>query len=58
MYKKAHLISDFRKKISPQLGFEPTKMINSCDALFRMLVSYGELVVVVEIISQKMSQIL
>ena len=24
--KKAHLISDFRKKISPQLGLEPTKM--------------------------------
>ena len=26
MYKKAHLISDFRKKISPQVGLEPTKM--------------------------------
>ena len=26
MYKKAHLISDFRKKISPRLGLEPTKM--------------------------------
>ena len=26
MYKKAHLISDFRKKISPQLGLEPTKV--------------------------------
>ena len=25
MYKKAHLVSDFRKKISPQLGLEPTK---------------------------------
>ena len=24
--KKAHLISDFRKKISPQVGLEPTKM--------------------------------
>ena len=26
MYEKAHLISDFRKKISPRLGLEPTKM--------------------------------
>ena len=26
MYKKAHLISDFRKKVSPQLGLEPTNM--------------------------------
>ena len=26
MYKKAHLISDFRKKKSPQVGLEPTKM--------------------------------
>ena len=24
--KKAHLILDFRKKISPQVGLEPTKM--------------------------------
>ena len=24
--EKAHLISDFRKKISPQVGLEPTKM--------------------------------
>ena len=26
MYKKAHVISDFRKKVSPQLGLEPTNM--------------------------------
>ena len=26
IYEKAHLISDFRKKISPQLGLEPTNM--------------------------------
>ena len=26
MYEKAHLISDFRKKISPWVGLEPTKM--------------------------------
>ena len=26
MYKKAHLILDFRKKIPPQVGLEPTKM--------------------------------
>ena len=32
--KKAHLISDFKKRISPWLGLEPTKMINSCSALF------------------------
>ena len=25
MYKEAHLLSDFRKKISPRLGLEPTK---------------------------------
>ena len=25
MYEKAHLVSDFRKKISPRLGLEPTK---------------------------------
>ena len=34
IYEKAHLISDFRKKISPWLGLEPTKIINSCNALF------------------------
>ena len=26
MYEKGHLITDFRKKISPRLGLEPTKM--------------------------------
>ena len=29
MYKKAHVISDFRKKVSPQLGLEPTNMRQS-----------------------------
>ena len=34
IYKKAHLIWDFKKRISPWLGLEPTKMINSYNALF------------------------
>ena len=32
--KKAHLISDFKKRISPWLGLEPTQMISPCNALF------------------------
>ena len=34
IYEKAHLISDFRKKISPWLGLEPTKMISFLQCIF------------------------
>ena len=42
IYKRAHLVSDFRKKISPRLGLEPTKMISFLQGIIFERISYSE----------------